>query len=104
MGVNRDCPCGHTGDFRGCDEGWWGLGETWTTRNPARIHFVGGSVPSRHLSPDEDASGPFNFLLTNAFVLSALGSTRLWLSPQQEVLSLFLHLPHVPPRGYSGWY
>lgn len=53
--------------------------------------FVGGSVPSRHLSPDEDTSGPFNFLLTDACVLSALGSTRLWLSPQQEVLSLFLH-------------
>lgn len=27
MGVNQDCPCGHTDNFHECAEGWWGLGK-----------------------------------------------------------------------------
>lgn len=82
---------------------WWGLVGSGQMGHTQLICLVGGTVvPSSHLSPDEDASGPFNFL-ANACVLSALGSTRLWLSPQQEVQSLFLHLLHIPPRGHSGF-
>lgn len=102
LGVNGGCPHGSTGYLHACDEGWWDW-EAWATQNPELICLSGDTVvPSRHLPPDEAASGPFHFLLTNACVPSALGSTRLWLSAQQEVLSLFPSLLRVPPSGHLG--
>ena len=68
-----------------------GAGETWTTQNPEHVCLSGGTVVTlRHLAPDEDASGPFNFLLTNARALSALGSTRLLLIPVRSPVFVFV--------------
>lgn len=64
LGVNGGCPHGSTGYFHACDEGWWDW-EAWATQHPELISLSGDTVvPSRHLSPDEAASGPFHFLLT----------------------------------------
>lgn len=98
MGVDGRYSHGDTGYSR--RETW--AGETWATQNPEHVRLSGGTVVTlRHLAPDEDASGPFNFLLTNAHALSALGSTRPLLIPVRSPVFVFV-IVACSARGYSG--
>lgn len=75
-----------------CAEGGWGC-EAGNAKSRAHLFFRRHVVPLKHLAPDENASGPFNFLVRSPWVAKAL---------PHPGKALFLRGLQVPSSEYPG--